>query len=192
MKRKFKKILFAVIALPTVGIALILAHFWHEDYQSEKVVKTALACDLTNAQQNRPDAIPTTWNLLIGPRSSEVPNELLHAIYDEASVNTARDLQLANGQSRYESPFNYWNFDGAYYHVSWDSELKAKGDKYLIHTVISDYYDHPPDEIDRRTLTYIVITLDEKKIVRQCRAIEPKQAHGAVKAEQAKVPQNKI
>ena len=191
MKGAFKKILIAVVALPILGIALVLATHSYKGYQSEKVIKTALACDLTNAQQNRPDARPTTWILLIGPRSSEVPDGYLYAIASEASINTARDFQLTNGQSRYKDPFKFWNFGGAYYFNHWDNDLKVKGDRYLLQSLVRTVLDIPDDEINRRTLTYTA-TMGDVKTVRQCRAVEPNQAHEAVKAEQAKVPENKI
>lgn len=191
MKSTLKKILIAIVALPILGFALVLATLWYKGYQSEKVIKTALACDLTNAQQNRPDARPTSWILLIGPRSSEVPDGHLYAITSEASINTARDFHLVGGQSKYKTPFRYWNFGGAYYFNHRNSEFKVTGDKYLFQSLAGAVLDRFDDEINRRTLTYTA-TSGDVKTVRQCRAVEPNQAHEAVRAEQAKVPENKI
>ena len=191
MKSIFKKILIAVVALPTLGLALVLAVFWYEGYQSEKVIKTALACDLTDAKPNRTDEKPTIWILLIGPRSSEVPDGHLYSLTHELSINRARDFQLVSGESKYKSPFRYWNFGGAYYFIHRDSEFKVKGDKYLFQSLVGTVLDRLDDEINRKTLTYIA-TRGDDKTVRQCRAVEPDQAHEAVKEEQAKVPENKI
>lgn len=191
MKSIFKNILIAIVALPIFGFALVLATLWYEGYQSEKVVKTALACDLTDAQPNGPDARPTIWILLIGRRASEAPDGHLYSLTHEPSINRARDVHLVGGESKYKSPFIYWNFGGAYYFNHRNSEFKVKGDKYLFQSLAGTVLDRLDDEINRRTLTYTA-TRGDDKTVRQCRVVEPNKAHEAVKAEQAKVPENKI
>ena len=191
LKSTFKKILIAVVALPILGIALVLAVLSYESYQSEKVVRTALACDLANPQQSGPDEKPTIWILLIGPRSSEVPDGHLYAITNESGINKARDFQLTSGQSKYNSSVLFWNFGGAYYFNHSRSDFKVRGDKYVFQSLAGAVLDVLDDEINRRTLTYTA-TRGDDKTVRQCRDVEPNQAHEAVKAEQAKVPKNKI
>ena len=151
-------------------------------------MKIALACDLV-AQNGMPDTKPTIFRLLIGERKENLPTEGLAPVRNEL-VRIARDLDVSEGEFEFEGDYQIWKLSGAYYYRHINNKVTKDRDSYFVYSDKTDS-SKKPTRLNRRSLTYVAEG-DDYTIERQCRVVEPNEAHEAVKAEQAKAPENKI
>ena len=189
LKKLLKKLLTAAGTLAILAVALFAGLLKYTAYQNERVVKIALACDLIS-QQNLPDASPVIYRLLTGYRKNEIPNQHLYAIGSDSKVLLeARDLRLRDGENKLTDELWLWKFGGAYYAQYPLSKLEVEGKQYLM--FLEKDYEEDVETINRQTLA-LTQAGEDYTVERQCRVVEPSEAHEAVKAKQATTPENKI
>lgn len=190
IEKWIKRTVISLIAF-VVGIkALIIGIDSYDEYQSDPMIKAALACDLeSSSDPSITKSYQTIYRLLVGQREASTPNEV-YAPVAVAGMPSVRDKDLDVGERTITSSgHKLWNLDGAVYVHRSSEKLLSTNNLYKF--TVESGGEILTTTFHRQTLAYHAFgpSIDIK---RQCRLMDASKIHEAVRADQETAPVNKI